>query len=269
MVFAISNMSSIELRNVDQRLRRVRRRLVRAPTRSHSAEHHAQIVCGHFGDNRSRESSGLLHRATASRSRGPQVGFAIAKDARVCHVSSFASVHQPLALRPAGAGGRRLNGHHSAGARSAGPITRTPPILANDEKRSTIGSAEDTGERAAVECDGLQDFSALANTNAALVSDVGVPGAALDIEAYAVRMVIDLRPYAPPRQVPVRRDVEGRQPAGVGLRYDQGPVVRRHRHAVRKRQVVRDLAHRAVRGDEDDDAGTEFSPGNLNPMSLT
>jgi hypothetical protein len=29
--------------------------------RSHPAEHHAQIVCGHFGDNRNRESNGLRH----------------------------------------------------------------------------------------------------------------------------------------------------------------------------------------------------------------
>ena len=36
--------------------------VVSAPTRSHPAEHHAQIVCGHFGDNRSRESNGLRHR---------------------------------------------------------------------------------------------------------------------------------------------------------------------------------------------------------------
>ena len=33
--------------------------IVRATRRSHSAEHYAQIVCGHFGDNRSRESNGL------------------------------------------------------------------------------------------------------------------------------------------------------------------------------------------------------------------
>jgi hypothetical protein len=31
-------------------------------TRSHSPEHHAQIVCRHFGDNRSRESNRLRHR---------------------------------------------------------------------------------------------------------------------------------------------------------------------------------------------------------------
>ena len=116
-------------------------------------------------------------------------------------------------LRPAGAGGRSLNGHHPAGARSAGPIPCAPPILANDEQRSTISSTEDAGERAAVKRDSLQDFSAFANTNAALVSDVGVPGAAVDIEAHAVRMVTDFRPYAPARQVPVRRDVEGSQPA--------------------------------------------------------
>jgi hypothetical protein len=31
-------------------------------TRSHSTEHRAQIVCGHFGDNRTRESYGLCRR---------------------------------------------------------------------------------------------------------------------------------------------------------------------------------------------------------------
>jgi hypothetical protein len=40
----------------------VRWRVTRATTGSCSAEHHAQIVCGHFGDNRSRESNGLRHR---------------------------------------------------------------------------------------------------------------------------------------------------------------------------------------------------------------
>jgi hypothetical protein len=30
--------------------------------RLHSAEYDAQIVCGHFGDNRSRKSDGLRHR---------------------------------------------------------------------------------------------------------------------------------------------------------------------------------------------------------------
>jgi hypothetical protein len=40
----------------------VRWRVVSEPTRSHPAEHHAQIVCGQFSDNRSRESSGLRYR---------------------------------------------------------------------------------------------------------------------------------------------------------------------------------------------------------------
>ena len=35
---------------------------VRMRARSHPAEHYAQIVCGHFGDNRNRESNGLRHR---------------------------------------------------------------------------------------------------------------------------------------------------------------------------------------------------------------
>jgi hypothetical protein len=36
--------------------------VVRVTTRSHSPEHHAQIVCGHYGDDRSRKSDGLRHR---------------------------------------------------------------------------------------------------------------------------------------------------------------------------------------------------------------
>ena len=36
--------------------------IVGATTRSHSTEHNAQIVCGHFGDDRSRKSIGLRHR---------------------------------------------------------------------------------------------------------------------------------------------------------------------------------------------------------------
>ena len=40
----------------------VRLRLVRAPSLSDPVEHHAQIVCGHRGDCRSRESDGLRDR---------------------------------------------------------------------------------------------------------------------------------------------------------------------------------------------------------------
>src|SRR5580704_11935594 len=37
-------------------------RVVSAPTRSHPPEQHAEIVCGHFGDSRSRETNGLRYR---------------------------------------------------------------------------------------------------------------------------------------------------------------------------------------------------------------
>jgi hypothetical protein len=48
--------------------------IVGATTRSHSTEHNAQIVCGHFGDDRLRESSGVRNRDDPSRSRKPQFG---------------------------------------------------------------------------------------------------------------------------------------------------------------------------------------------------
>jgi hypothetical protein len=44
------------------RTRKAKGRAVRATTRSHSAKHHAQIVCGHLGDNWNGESDGLRHR---------------------------------------------------------------------------------------------------------------------------------------------------------------------------------------------------------------
>ena len=47
--------------------------IVGATTRSHSTEHNAQIVRGHFGANRREESGGVRAvPATNSRSRGPQ-----------------------------------------------------------------------------------------------------------------------------------------------------------------------------------------------------
>ena len=48
-------------------------------TRSHSAEHHAQIVCGHFGDHRSRESNGLRDRGNRFEVSQTPVRVAIAK----------------------------------------------------------------------------------------------------------------------------------------------------------------------------------------------
>src|ERR1700691_4302491 len=41
----------------------VRRLVVSAPSGSHPAEQHAQIVCGHFGDTGSRESNGAGYRS--------------------------------------------------------------------------------------------------------------------------------------------------------------------------------------------------------------
>ena len=57
----------------------VRWRVVRATTRSDPAEHHAQIVCGHFGDDRSRESIGLRHRGNRFEVSQTPVRVAIAK----------------------------------------------------------------------------------------------------------------------------------------------------------------------------------------------
>ena len=48
-------------------------------TRSHSTEHHTQIVCGHFGDKRSRESNGLRHSGKRSEVWQTPLQVAIAK----------------------------------------------------------------------------------------------------------------------------------------------------------------------------------------------
>ena len=57
----------------------VRLRVVRTTTLSHSAEHHAQIICGHFGDNRSRESNGLRDRGNRFKISQTPGRIAIAK----------------------------------------------------------------------------------------------------------------------------------------------------------------------------------------------
>src|SRR6516165_2151925 len=108
-----------------------------------------------------------------------------------------------LGSRPTGCGSRRGDGHDLTGARTAGPVPRTPPILADDEKRPALGSAKDAGERAAIELDRLEHLSAFTNANAALISDVGVPGAACSIEADPIGMVVDLRPFVSIRQASV------------------------------------------------------------------
>ena len=52
-----------------------------APSRSDPVEHHAQIVCGHFGDNGSRESNGLCRRGNPWEVSQTPVRVAIAKAA--------------------------------------------------------------------------------------------------------------------------------------------------------------------------------------------
>jgi hypothetical protein len=59
----------------------------RATPRSHSAEHHAQIVCGHLGDNRSRESHRLRHRGNRFEVSQTPVRVAIAKAPVECLVA--------------------------------------------------------------------------------------------------------------------------------------------------------------------------------------
>jgi hypothetical protein len=59
---------------------------VRATTRSHAPEHHAQIVCGHFGDNRSRESNRLRDRGNRFEVSKAPVRVAIAKTPVECLV---------------------------------------------------------------------------------------------------------------------------------------------------------------------------------------
>ena len=53
--------------------------VVSSATRSQSAEHHAQIVCRHFGDNRSRESNRLRHRGDRFEASQAPARVAIAK----------------------------------------------------------------------------------------------------------------------------------------------------------------------------------------------
>jgi hypothetical protein len=55
--------------------------------RSDSPEHHAQIVCGHFGDNRSGESGGVRRRGNQFEVSQTPVRIAIAKTRIECLVA--------------------------------------------------------------------------------------------------------------------------------------------------------------------------------------
>ena len=52
----------------------------------------------------------------------------------------------------------------------------------------------------------------------------------------------------------------------MGFGDDQNPIVRRDRHAIRKRDAVGDLANRTGRGHERDDAGTAVDVGIAAPV---
>jgi hypothetical protein len=69
------------------------------------------------------------------------------------------------------------------------------------------------------------------------------------------------RPRPSVGQPTVRADVEGHQAVTVGVRDDQGGVVRGHRHPIRERDVVGHLAHRAVGCDQRHQARLERLPG--------
>ena len=100
----------------------------------------------------------------------------------------------------------------------------------------------------------LQDLAAFADAHAPLVRHVRVPDGVLRVGTDAVRYpVAELGPHPPVRQASVGRDVERREPLGIGLGDDQRPIVGHDEHAVREGQAVGDLASRAVRGDERDD----------------
>jgi hypothetical protein len=57
------------------------------------------------------------------------------------------------------------------------------------------------------------------------------------------------------REAAIRGDVEGGEPYPVGLDDDQGGIVGCHGHAVGEGELARDLAYRAVGGDQRNDAG--------------
>ena len=82
----------------------------------------------------------------------------------------------------------------------------------------------------------------------------GGPDSALRVEADAVRADA-VGPHPPIRQAAVRGDVERGEAAGERLGDDQRRVVGRDDHAVGELDAVRDLAGRAVRGDQRDDPG--------------
>ena len=96
-----------------------------------------------------------------------------------------------------------------------------------------------------------EDVAALADADAALVRDVGVPDGSFGVDADAVgHSVAELGPDTTVGQAAVVGDLVGGQPLGVGLADDQGLVVAGHRHAVGEGEPIGDLPGRPVRCDQ-------------------
>lgn len=84
--------------------------------------------------------------------------------------------------------------------RDLGHLRQPTPLRGNQKQSRFPDSAEHTSEATAIKIDGLQNFTAFADTYAALVWDVGVPHRAYRIQANTIRhAVVKIRPNAPVR----------------------------------------------------------------------
>src|SRR5215211_1405554 len=111
-----------------------------------------------------------------------------------------------------------------------------------------------------VEVDRLQHLAAFPNAHATPIRDVPVPDGAFGVEAYAVRdAVTQVGPYPPVREAAVLRDVECREPVGVGLSEDQLRVVGRHGHTVGERNAIGHPPGRTVGGEQSDGPRCELA----------
>ena len=139
---------------------------------------------------------------------------------------------------------------------------RSAPLGGRDEQGATVGTTQRAREAAAIDRDGLEDFTAFADANALLVRYVGVPDGAFGIDADPVRHIrSEIGPHPAAREAAILFDVVRREPIPVGLRHDQGRVARRHSHAVGEPDVVGDLATHTIWGHNRDGAACRFGAG--------
>src|SRR6266496_5568786 len=156
------------------------------------------------------------------------------------------------ALRPARSRNLDVDGQDLAAAgRYHLGLGHAPPFGGHDEQRGAVRAPEGAGETAAIQVDGLEHGAARRDAHAPPVGHVGVPDGVLSIGADAIRgTVAEVGPDAPSGKAAIHADVEADQLMPVGVRDDQGGVVRGHRHPVGERDVAGHLAHGAVRGDQ-------------------